>query len=53
MTDRLPTIKIDQPSVVGEYDEGIQTLLQLLWGDGFLSPGGAEEVALLLFGESI
>jgi len=39
------TIKIDRPPEVGEYDEGMQTLLQIVWGDGFLSPGGPEEVA--------
>src|ERR1700736_6070083 len=46
-------IKIDQPSEAGEYDEGMQALLQAIWGEGFLSPGGAEEVALLLEGEDI
>ncbi len=45
--------KLDQPSVVGEYDAGMQTLLQLVWGDGFLSPGGAEEVARLLEGSDL
>jgi len=47
------TVKIDQPSEVGEYDEAMQTLLQLVWGDGFLSPGGAEEVERLLEGSDI
>jgi len=47
------TVKIDQPSEAGEYDAGMQTLLQLLWGDGFLSPGGAAEVAYLLEGSNI
>src|ERR1700722_19204270 len=42
-------IKIDQDSEVGEYD----SLMQLIWGDGFLSPGGAEEVAYLLEGSDI
>ncbi len=46
-------VKIDQPSEAGEYDDGMQTLLQLLWGDGFLSPGGAEEVARVLEGSDI
>jgi ubiquinone/menaquinone biosynthesis C-methylase UbiE len=46
-------IKIDQPSEAGEYDDGMQALLQVIWGEGFLSPGGAEEVALLLEGEDI
>ena len=45
--------KIGQASEVGEYDEAMQTLLQLVWGDGFLSPGGAEEVARLLEGSDI
>ena len=46
-------LKIDQPSVVGEYDASMQVFLQLVWGDGFLSPGGAEEVARLLEGSDI
>ena len=46
-------MKIDQPSEAGEYDAAMQTLLQLLWGDGFLSPGGAAEVACLLEGSNI
>ncbi len=46
-------VKIDQPSVVGEYDDALQALLQLLWGDGFLSPGGAEEIRRLLAGSDI
>jgi SAM-dependent methyltransferase len=47
------SLKIEQPSEVGEYDPGMQTLLQLLWGEGFLSPGGAAEVACLLEGSDI
>jgi SAM-dependent methyltransferase len=35
-------------SVAGEYDDSMQVFLQLVWGDGFLSPGGPEELALLL-----
>ncbi len=46
-------VRIDQPSEAGEYDAGMQTLLQLLWGEGFLSPGGAAEVAHLLEGSNI
>lgn len=42
------TVKIDRPAEVGEYDEGMQALLQLVWGDGFLSPGGPEEVRRVL-----
>ena len=41
-------IKIDRPGEIGEYDDGMQQLLQIVWGDGFLSPGGAEEVARIL-----
>ena len=47
------SVKIDQPSEAGEYDDSMQTLLQLLWGDGFLSPGGAEEVGRVLEGSDI
>ncbi|HEX8783939.1 MAG TPA: methyltransferase domain-containing protein, partial [Steroidobacteraceae bacterium] len=46
-------LKIDRPSEVGEYDAAMQMLLQLLWGEGFLSPGGAAEVAYLLEGSDI
>jgi SAM-dependent methyltransferase len=45
--------KIGRPSEPGEYDEAMQVLLQILWGDGFLSPGGAAEVARLLEGSDI
>jgi ubiquinone/menaquinone biosynthesis C-methylase UbiE len=47
------TAKIDRPAEIGEYDEGMQTLLQLVWGDGFLSPGGPEEIARLLEGSDV
>jgi SAM-dependent methyltransferase len=47
------TIKVGQASEPGEYDEGMQALLQIIWGDGFLSPGGAAEVARLLEGSDI
>ena len=43
-------IKIDRPGEPGEYDHGMQALLQVVWGDGFLSPGGPEEIARLLEG---
>lgn len=36
-----------------EYDDKLITMLEIIWGDGFLSPGGAEEVVLLLEGEDI
>jgi phosphoethanolamine N-methyltransferase len=47
------TAKIGRQSEPGEYDEGMQALLQIIWGDGFLSPGGAGEVACLLEGSDI
>lgn len=43
----------EQASVVGEYDEAMLLLLQALWGDGFLSPGGPAEVAAVLEGTDI
>ena len=45
--------KVGQASEAGEYDDGMQALLQIIWGDGFLSPGGAAEVACLLEGSDI
>jgi len=42
--------KIGLPSDVGEYDRGMQDLLQILWGDGFLSPGGPAELDRVLEG---
>jgi SAM-dependent methyltransferase len=45
--------KVGQASEPGEYDESMQALLQIIWGDGFLSPGGAAEVARLLEGSDI
>jgi SAM-dependent methyltransferase len=45
--------KVGQPSEPGEYDDGMQALLQIIWGDGFLSPGGAAEVERLLEGSDI
>ncbi len=40
--------KLGQASEPGEYDAAMLTLLQIIWGEGFLSPGGAEEVARVL-----
>ena len=45
--------KIGQASEPGEYDAGMLALLQLIWGDGFLSPGGADELARLFEGTDI
>ena len=47
---RSVDIKVDRPGEAGEYDPELQTLLQLVWGDGFLSPGGADEVRRVLEG---
>src|SRR5271170_7452325 len=47
------TAKIGRPSEPGEYDDEMLTLLQIIWGDGFLSPGGAEEISRLLEGSDI
>tara|TARA_R110002049_G_scaffold35923_11_gene115317 strand:- start:649 stop:1455 length:807 start_codon:yes stop_codon:yes gene_type:complete len=35
------------------YSNDLVAMLQLVWGDGFLSPGGPAEVALLLEGHSL
>ena len=45
--------KMGLASQPGEYDDGMQALLQIIWGDGFLSPGGAAEVERLLDGSDI
>jgi len=45
--------KIGQASEPGEYDDGMLALLQIMWGDGFLSPGGAEELNRVLEGSSL
>ncbi len=52
MTQREPE-KLGQPSEPGEYDDGMQALLQIIWGEGFLSPGGAAEIERLLEGSDI
>ncbi|MGP0057124.1 MAG: class I SAM-dependent methyltransferase, partial [Steroidobacteraceae bacterium] len=49
----MSDIKIGQPSEPGEYDAGMLALLQIIWGDGFLSPGGADEIERLLEGSNI
>ena len=45
--------KVGGLSEPGEYDESMLALLQIIWGEGFLSPGGSEEIARLLEGSSI
>jgi phosphoethanolamine N-methyltransferase len=51
--NRIQPPKVGQSSEPGEYDEGMQTLLQIIWGEGYLSPGGSAEVARLLEGSDI
>ena len=41
------TLAVEQTQ---EYDAKLVTLLEALWGDGYLSPGGDEETALVLDG---
>ena len=36
-----------------EYGEAMVAALELIWGEGFLSPGGPEEVAVILGGRDI
>ena len=36
-----------------EYNQILIAMLEFIWGEGFLSPGGAKEVALILAGENI
>src|SRR3954468_12548058 len=36
-----------------EYEESFIARLEMMWGEGFLSPGGADEVRLMLSGEDI
>jgi SAM-dependent methyltransferase len=50
---RVEAVKLGQPSEPGEYDAGMLTLLQIIWGDGFLSPGGGEELSRLLEGSDL
>jgi SAM-dependent methyltransferase len=45
--------KVGQLSEPGEYGAGMLALLQIIWGDGFLSPGGRDEVARVLEGSDI
>ena len=39
-----------QPEQTQEYDQRLVTLLEALWGDGYLSPGGDAETAMVLEG---
>jgi phosphoethanolamine N-methyltransferase len=44
---------LSRPSESPEYDENFIRLLEMMWGEGFLSPGGAGEVAAILAGEEL
>lgn len=46
----MPT---DTPEQHAEYDEAFVAYLEALWGKGFLSPGGPEEVARILEGSTV
>lgn len=41
---------MSQPERKSQYTENVNATLQWMWGDGYLSPGGAEEVAAMLQG---
>jgi phosphoethanolamine N-methyltransferase len=45
--------KVGKASEPGEYDAAMLALLQIIWGEGYLSPGGPAEVARLLEGSDI
>ncbi len=36
-----------------EYDDNLVSLLEMIWGEGYLSPGGPDEVAKLVEGVSL
>ena len=36
-----------------EYDDDFVAVIEAMWGEGFLSPGGPEEVARILEGVSL
>ena len=41
------------PERKSQYTAAVSTALQWMWGDGYLSPGGAEEVAAMLCGVDV
>ena len=41
-------VSVGRPSEPGEYDIDMLALLQIMWGDGFLSPGGSAEIDRIL-----
>ena len=44
---------MSQPERKSQYTENVNAALQWMWGDGYLSPGGAEEVAAMLRGVDV
>ena len=42
-----------EPERKSQYTNDVNTALQWMWGDGYLSPGGAEEVAAMLHGVDV
>ena len=41
------------PETASQYTDQFNTALQWMWGDGYLAPGGPEEIAEMLKGLSI
>src|SRR5215813_13643797 len=35
------------------YDDALVTLLELVWGEGYLSPGGPDEIRLIVEGVAL
>ena len=44
---------MSEPERKSQYTENVSAALQWMWGDGYLSPGGAEEVAAMLQGVDV
>ena len=44
---------MSQPERKPQYTESVNAALQWMWGDGYLSPGGEEEVAAMLRGVEV
>lgn len=44
---------MSQPEQISQYTENVNAALQWMWGDGYLSPGGFEEVVEMLRGVDV
>ena len=44
---------MSQTETVSQYNDKFNAALQWMWGDGYLAPGGSEEVAEMLHDLSI